>query len=367
MRLPVAGPARCVHRRGGPQHRLPQRGAGIGKTPAASGSGRATHGRATRLVAARTAAPSPVQAGLVGGEEGFLQNRANHPPSRDGAPPEPCMTVAQPPVPAWDVPEGFVPRRFGSGFIDANGPLYVKKLDGAVLLGFRVEPRHCNTMGVGHGGMVATFCDMLLPISAHRQRPPGRARLRPRARPGGADDRERAVSLFLRARRRKTAVRDGFRYDPYRIDLSPTACAPAPCWPTATAGACPRPRCWPRACRAAGHPGARGLCRRAQPPQHRAHAPDHEDRPLRLARLHRHLAGRRLGQGHAGLQPELCERFGLLPLDFDGRSDSIYHPFDKAGNRHMEYVHQRGAFDDVPLAPVGAGAGLRHAGARRRC
>ncbi len=77
------------------------------------------------------------------------------------------MTVAQPPVPALDIPEGFKPRRFGSGFIDANGPLYVNKLDGAVLLGFRVEPRHCNTMGVGHGGMVATFCDMLLPISAH--------------------------------------------------------------------------------------------------------------------------------------------------------------------------------------------------------
>jgi transglutaminase-like putative cysteine protease len=52
----------------------------------------------------------------------------------------------------------------------------------------------------------------------------------------GADDRERAVALFH-------AVRDGFRYDPYRIDLSPAACAPAACWPTATAGACPRPRC----------------------------------------------------------------------------------------------------------------------------
>jgi transglutaminase-like putative cysteine protease len=49
---------------------------------------------------------------------------------------------------------------------------------------------------------------------------------------------------------------------------------------------------------------------------------------------------------------ELCERFGLLPLDFDGIHDSIYHPFDKAGNRHMEYVNQRGSFDDVPLDRV---------------
>ena len=46
---------------------------------------------------------------------------------------------------------------------------------------------------------------------------------------------------------------------------------------------------------------------------------------------------------------ELCERFGLLPLEFDGENDSIYHPFDKTGQRHMEYVNQRGAFDDMPL------------------
>ena len=49
---------------------------------------------------------------------------------------------------------------------------------------------------------------------------------------------------------------------------------------------------------------------------------------------------------------ELCDRFGLLPLEFDGRADSIYHPFDKAGNRHMEYVAMHGAFDDVPLQRI---------------
>jgi hypothetical protein len=48
----------------------------------------------------------------------------------------------------------------------------------------------------------------------------------------------------------------------------------------------------------------------------------------------------------------LCEKFGLLPLDFDGVHDSIYHPFDKAGNRHMEYVNERGSFDDLPLAAI---------------
>src|SRR5262249_42961912 len=46
---------------------------------------------------------------------------------------------------------------------------------------------------------------------------------------------------------------------------------------------------------------------------------------------------------------ELCDRFGVKPLDFDGTADALLHPFDKAGNRHMEYVRQRGSFDDLPL------------------
>lgn len=46
---------------------------------------------------------------------------------------------------------------------------------------------------------------------------------------------------------------------------------------------------------------------------------------------------------------ELCQKFGLLPLEFDGRRDSLYHPFDREGRRHMEYVRERGEFDDAPL------------------
>jgi len=76
-----------------------------------------------------------------------------------------AMTDA--PDAALNIPEGFKPRRFGDGFIAVNGPLYVKKLVPGILLGFRVEARHCNPMGICHGGMIATFCDMLLPISAH--------------------------------------------------------------------------------------------------------------------------------------------------------------------------------------------------------
>ena len=65
------------------------------------------------------------------------------------------------------VPEGFRAREFGGGFIGVNGPLYARRTDAGFQLGFRVEERHCNPMGICHGGMMATFCDMLLPVSAH--------------------------------------------------------------------------------------------------------------------------------------------------------------------------------------------------------
>jgi transglutaminase-like putative cysteine protease len=50
----------------------------------------------------------------------------------------------------------------------------------------------------------------------------------------------------------------------------------------------------------------------------------------------------------------LCERVGLNPLDFDGRSDSLFHPYDRAGRRHMEYLLDRGTFADVPFDAIQA-------------
>jgi len=45
----------------------------------------------------------------------------------------------------------------------------------------------------------------------------------------------------------------------------------------------------------------------------------------------------------------LCEKFRLKPLDFDGLEDSIYHPFDLDGQKHMEYLNYRGEFADLPF------------------
>lgn len=45
----------------------------------------------------------------------------------------------------------------------------------------------------------------------------------------------------------------------------------------------------------------------------------------------------------------LCRKHGVTPLDFDGREDSIFQPYDQAGRPHMEYVDFIGEFDDLPL------------------
>ncbi len=71
--------------------------------------------------------------------------------------------------PGHPVPPGYRPVDVGGGFIAANGPLYLLHEGAVVKVGFRVEPRHCNPMGMCHGGMLASFCDMLLPVSVHRK------------------------------------------------------------------------------------------------------------------------------------------------------------------------------------------------------
>ena len=49
---------------------------------------------------------------------------------------------------------------------------------------------------------------------------------------------------------------------------------------------------------------------------------------------------------------DLCRKFRVKPLEFDGRNDSIFHPFDADDRRHMEYLRSRGSHADVPVAEI---------------
>lgn len=161
----------------------------------------------------------------------------------------------------------------------------------------------------------------------------------------GADERERAVALYL-------AVRDGFRYDPYRIDLSPAGMRASTVIANGHGWCVPKAALLAAAARAAGIPARVGY----------ADVRNH----LSTERLRRTMGTDVfIWHGYVDLWLDgawrkatpafnigLCERFGLLPLEFDGVHDSLYHPYDRAGQRHMEYVRQRGSFDDMPLARI---------------
>jgi len=49
---------------------------------------------------------------------------------------------------------------------------------------------------------------------------------------------------------------------------------------------------------------------------------------------------------------ELCARHKVLPLEFDGREDSLFQPHNTEKQRFMEYVADHGTFADVPLETI---------------
>jgi transglutaminase-like putative cysteine protease len=61
-----------------------------------------------------------------------------------------------------------------------------------------------------------------------------------------------------------------------------------------------------------------------------------------------HVGGRWV-KATPAFNAELCARFGVAPIPFDGRSDALMHEFSGDGSRYMEYVHHRGVFTDLPL------------------
>ncbi|MCO5111560.1 MAG: transglutaminase family protein [Burkholderiaceae bacterium] len=161
----------------------------------------------------------------------------------------------------------------------------------------------------------------------------------------GSSQRERAVSLYR-------AVRDGFRYDPYRLDLSPQGMRASTVLAQGYGWCVPKAVLLVAACRAAGIAARPGF---ADVRNHLSTERMRETMKTDLFIWHGYADIWLDGQwvkATPAFNLSLCERFGLLPLEFDGCSDSIYHPFDSAGNRHMEYVRQRGAFDDLPLAQI---------------
>ncbi|WP_321527916.1 transglutaminase-like domain-containing protein [Sedimenticola selenatireducens] len=150
-----------------------------------------------------------------------------------------------------------------------------------------------------------------------------------------------AVRLYL-------AVRDEITYDPYRVGPDPRYFRASDCLATGRGFCIPKAALLAACARVIGIPARVGY-----------------------ADVRNHLSSKRLDELIGGnvytwhsytdlyldgqwvkatpaFNKELCERFGVHVLEFDGRNDSLLQEFDQSGNRHMEYEGQRGVFSDVP-------------------
>lgn len=155
-------------------------------------------------------------------------------------------------------------------------------------------------------------------------------------------DKKKAIGLYLK-------VRDGWRYNPYRISFRKEALQ------ASTIAKQKDGHCIDKAILYIA--GLRALDIPAR---------------LRLAKVKNHIAVERLTEkfGTNELTPhgmvevcldgawvkatpafnkELCELIGVAPLEFDGEEDSIFQEFGNSGQEFMEYLEDYGSFEDVPL------------------
>ncbi len=157
-----------------------------------------------------------------------------------------------------------------------------------------------------------------------------------------ASQTDKAVRLF-------NAVRDDLLYDPYTFSLNAEDYRASVIAGMGSAFCVPKAILLAASLRAVGIPAALGF----------ADVRNHLNTP-KLAELmgtdlfiYHGYVQLWLGEASFKVTPafnmELCQRFGVKPLEFDGEHDALFHEFDDKNRRHMEYVNDRGLFVDAPM------------------
>ena len=49
---------------------------------------------------------------------------------------------------------------------------------------------------------------------------------------------------------------------------------------------------------------------------------------------------------------ELCWRHGVDPLEFNGREDALFQPFNKRNEKFMDYLEYTGTYADIPVSAI---------------
>jgi len=161
----------------------------------------------------------------------------------------------------------------------------------------------------------------------------------------GKGEREKAVSLYY-------AVRDRIRYNPFQNFTLDDTYRASVCLEQGSGWCVPKAALLAACARAAGIPARVGY----------ADVRNHITTPELTAKMGTDLF---VFHGYTDLLLDgmwvkatpafnlsLCIRFRVKPLEFDGISDSLFHPFDEDNRRHMEYVRDRGSYADVPADEI---------------
>ncbi len=156
---------------------------------------------------------------------------------------------------------------------------------------------------------------------------------------------EKAVRLFY-------AVRDGIRYNPYHIDLTVEGMRASTTLQNGHGWCVAKAVLLTACCRAAGIPARLGFA------DVRNHlSPKAITKALGTNVFYWHgysllfLNGKWV-KATPAFDVELCNKHNMIPVEFDGEQDAVFPPYDRSGNRHIEYLNDHGLFDDLPLKQI---------------
>lgn len=159
------------------------------------------------------------------------------------------------------------------------------------------------------------------------------------------DPLEKAIKLFY-------AVRDTIRYNPYHIDLSVKGMRASTTLQTGASWCVGKAVLLSAVCRETGIPAQLGF---ADVRNHQS--PEKITKVLKTDVYFWHgysllyLNGKWV-KATPAFDLNLCKRLDIIPVEFNGESDAVFHFYDLKGRAHMEYLNDRGIFDDLPLDKI---------------